>query len=138
MIWLGPSCTPERAGTTLGTMVTLVKRIRYSFPDKVKSVNYPCRSKEEKVENNHTSMYQVFFSETVLHKKYLPYLCYALRTTCCGKLKAKYRGTRVARSVEHPTHDFCSGHDPRVIGLSPTSPSLSRKCSGSGLSVETA
>ena len=39
-------------------------------------------------------------------------------------------GTWVAQSVEHQTLDFGSGHDPRVMGSSPTL--------GSTLSVETA
>ena len=37
-------------------------------------------------------------------------------------------GTWGAQSVEHPTLDFGSGHDPRVVGLSPAS--------GSALSVD--
>jgi len=37
-------------------------------------------------------------------------------------------GTRVAQSVEHLSLDFGSGHDPRVVGSSPTS--------GSALGVE--
>ena len=28
-------------------------------------------------------------------------------------------GTKVAQLVEHPTLDFSSGHDPRVVGSSP-------------------
>jgi len=31
------------------------------------------------------------------------------------------RGTWVAQSVEHPTFDFGSGHDLRVLGSSPES-----------------
>ena len=30
-------------------------------------------------------------------------------------------GAWVAQSVEYPTPDFSSGHDPRIVGLSPTS-----------------
>ena len=30
----------------------------------------------------------------------------------------------MAQSVEHPTLDFSSGHDPKVMGLSPTSGSV--------------
>ena len=30
----------------------------------------------------------------------------------------------MAQSVEHPTLDFGSGHDPRIVGLSPTSGSV--------------
>ena len=41
-----------------------------------------------------------------------------------------FRGTWVAQSVERPTVDFSSGHDPRVMGLNPIS--------GSVLSVEPA
>ena len=33
-------------------------------------------------------------------------------------------GVWVAQSVEHLTLDFGSGHDPRVMGLSPTSGSM--------------
>ena len=40
------------------------------------------------------------------------------------------RGTYVAQSVDCPTLDFGSGHDPRVVGSSPKL--------GSGLSVEPA
>ena len=39
-------------------------------------------------------------------------------------------GSWVAQSVERPTLDFSSGHDPRVVGLSPRS--------GSMLSIEPA
>ena len=39
-----------------------------------------------------------------------------------------FRGAWVAQSVESPTLEFGSGHDPRVVGLSPTS--------GSALSIE--
>ena len=42
--------------------------------------------------------------------------------------KAVFRGAWVAHSVRHPTLDFDSGHDLRVVGLSSTS--------GSKLSVE--
>ena len=41
-----------------------------------------------------------------------------------------FRSIWVAQSVEHPTHDFSSGHDLRTVGSSPTS--------GSALSVEPA
>ena len=37
-------------------------------------------------------------------------------------------GAWVAQSAEHLTLDFCSGHDPRIVGLSPVS--------GSRLGVE--
>ena len=33
-------------------------------------------------------------------------------------LKNEYRGAWRAQSVERPTLDFGSGHDPRVMGLS--------------------
>ena len=36
----------------------------------------------------------------------------------------KYRDAWVAQSVEHPTLDFGSGLDPRVLGSSPTSGSV--------------
>ena len=35
-----------------------------------------------------------------------------------------FRGAWAAQSVEHPTLDFSSGHDPRVVGSSPTSGSV--------------
>ena len=50
----------------------------------------------------------------------LTFTAYNLRT----------RGAWVAQLVERPTSDFGSGHDPRVVGLSPVS--------GSALSVEPA
>ena len=43
---------------------------------------------------------------------------------------ANSRGAWVAQSVERPTLDFGSGHDPRVAGSGPTS--------GSALSMEPA
>ena len=38
------------------------------------------------------------------------------RETQCGSIN---RGSCVAQSVECPTLDFCSGHDPRGVGLNP-------------------
>ena len=44
------------------------------------------------------------------------------------KLLSKYtnqrRGTWVAQAVKHLTLDFSSGHDPHVVGSSPTSGSV--------------
>ena len=49
-----------------------------------------------------------------------------------GKLKTKIdRGTWMAQLVEHPTLDFSSDHDPRVMGSSP----MSNPTSGSTLGV---
>ena len=38
--------------------------------------------------------------------------------------RGKFRGAWVARSIEHQTLDFSSGHDPRVMESSPVSGSL--------------
>ena len=46
------------------------------------------------------------------------------------KQKMNFRGVWVAKSVERPTLDFSSGHDPRAVGSS--------SASGSALSVEPA
>ena len=46
------------------------------------------------------------------------------------------KGAWVAQLVKHPTLDFNSGHDLRVLGLSPVSGSrLSMESSGPSLSV---
>ena len=45
-------------------------------------------------------------------------------------LKITPGGAWVAQLLERPTLDFCSGHDPRVTGLSPAS--------GSALNMEPA
>ena len=51
-------------------------------------------------------------------------------------LKEGLRGTWVAQSVEYPTLDFGSGHDLRVVGLSPTSVSaLSMEIAWDSLSL---
>ena len=36
-------------------------------------------------------------------------------------LKERFWGAWAAQSVKHLTLDFCSGHDLRVVGLTPTS-----------------
>jgi len=38
---------------------------------------------------------------------------------CSFLLELALRGAWMAQSVEHPTLDFSSGHDLRVVGLSP-------------------
>ena len=45
---------------------------------------------------------------------------YLLKRIKCFK-KKQFRGTREAQSVECPTLGFGSGHDLRVLGLSPGS-----------------
>ena len=52
------------------------------------------------------------------------------KVTVPAKGNRLVRGAWVAQSVKHPTFDFCSGHDLRVMGSSPTS--------GSALGVDPA
>ena len=45
--------------------------------------------------------------------RWLPVPTWSIKTIING-------GTWVAQSIEHPALDFSSGHDPRVVGSSPT------------------
>ena len=74
---------------------------------------------------NSPLVFWLFIKQIFVHKTFL-----SISITFYQKLRPQHvikiaikthkRGTWVAQSVEHLTLDFSSGHDPRVVRLSPT------------------